>query len=184
MRADFRKSFGPLEVEAGWFSGEDYALDIAALRWHARDRNLCIVFVQIGKFCASLSWQFGMSRAVMRKFAGEWGMKFEAMAHRETAEKPAAPSAEEIKAARAIVAAHGKIVPSVQEFGRNIGIPNLPCRSGGCIAFSDGGCDCLSTGSRTEAAARAWLEERGIPIEEPEASDAATATTEPKKEAK
>lgn len=118
--------------------------------------------VKLGKWIAEKARNRG---------AMAWGKKFEAIAHREpggeatlSAELPN-PSAEEIKAAR-IIAREGDISPLVYCCADKVPSGCFPCPM-----RKKRHCPWIKKNDHGKAAARAWLAERGIPIEEPEAEE-------------
>lgn len=49
-----RLTIGRLELEAGWYRGEDWAIEVQALRLHA-GHALQVLYVQVAKACLSIA---------------------------------------------------------------------------------------------------------------------------------
>lgn len=74
-----RVDIGRIELEGGWFPGEDYSLEVSLFSWHKRMDYLCLMYLQVAKLCVSVGINLGPSKAAV----AEWGRRFEAAAKRE-----------------------------------------------------------------------------------------------------
>lgn len=145
-----RVDIGRIDLEGGWFPGEDYSLEVSLCSWHKGMKYLCLVYLQVAKLCVSVGVNWGPSK----KAVAEWGEMFEAAARREPIAPKAEATPEEIENART----------AARSDADDCDGPVRNCD--GCPVS-----EYCSDGVDVSDRARAWLSERGIPIEAPEGEE-------------
>lgn len=141
-----RVDIGRVEMEGGWYDGESWTIEAHCGYWPLVKR-ICLVYIQVAKLCLSVSIRLGDKEA-------------------ERAGTPVMPksSAKEVAAAQEIIRQNGQ------------------CNGVSCdyCPIGQDKCQLITPSGPVEArmmpwadAARAWLAERGIPIEAPAGEEAA-----------